>query len=298
LILITLQVIVNKSDAYRVSIVFVDWRNATPERFPMEAGLMGCDIEQCRSWFQFFTKGFLQSDADDADRENIRLKIDHSLRVLDRAFQITAAMDIDEDTKGLAHIGALFHDVGRFPQYMLYRTFVDRQSVNHALLSVDVLRKDGVLRDLPETSRRQILGAIWLHNRFSISSGLSPKLDLLARIIRDADKLDIFFIMVSRLQSDSSTNNTVLFHLKPHPSAYTKTIMVDIRSGRLGRYDEMVWINDFKLLLCSWIYDFNFDISREILSKSGLFESLLSLLPDLPEMVSLKKQLRPLLCIE
>ena len=255
--------------------------------------MAGYDIEQCRSWFQSFTKGFLQSVADDADRENIRLKIDHSLRVLDRAFQITAGMDINEETKGLAHIAALFHDVGRFPQYMFYRTFVDRQSVNHALLSVDVLRKNGVLRGLPEISRRQVLGAIWLHNRFSISSGLSPKLDLLARIIRDADKLDIFFIMVSRLRSDSSTNDAVLFHLKPHPSAYTMTIMEDITSGRLGRYEEMVWINDLKLLLCGWIYDFNFDISREILLKSGLLESILSLLPDLPEMACLKKQLLP-----
>lgn len=258
---------------------------------------MGYDIGQCRAWFQSFTNDFFQSDADDADRENIRLKIDHSLRVLDRAFQITAAMDIDEETKGLAHIAALFHDVGRFPQYMRYRTFVDRQSVNHALLSVDVLRKNGVLQGLPEISRRQVLGAIWLHNRFSISSGLSPKLDLLARIIRDADKLDIFYILVSRFRSDSSTDNTVLFHLKPHPSAYTRTIMEAITSRRLGRYDEMVWINDFKLLLCGWIYDLNFDISREILLKSGLFESMLSVLPDLPEMVSLKKLLRSSLSI-
>ncbi len=253
---------------------------------------MGCAMEQYRSWFDSFTESFFRNASENGDKENLRIKIDHSLRVLDKASRITASLDMDDTMRGLARIVALFHDVGRFPQYVRFKTFNDAQSVNHALLALDILRKNGVLSGLPKEHRRLVLGAVWLHNHFSISPRLSPKLGLLARIIRDADKLDIFHIVVSHLSTGSSRNDVVTLHLKPHPTAYTGTIADDIGRRKLGRYEEMVWINDFKLLLCGWVYDLNFPVSRTMLLESGDLENLLALLPEEPRIVSIKKQLR------
>jgi hypothetical protein len=249
-------------------------------------------MEEYRSWFDSFTGEFIRKAVENGDKDNIRIKVDHSFRVLDNMNRITASLALDDAMRELARIVALFHDLGRFPQYMRYKTFNDGESENHALLALKVLRENGPLAALSREHRRLVLGAIWLHNRFSISPGLSRNLSLLARAIRDADKLDIFRIMVSHLKADSPRNDLVTLHLKPHPTAYTKSIAGAVRSGKLGRYEEMAWINDFTLLLCSWIYDFNFPASRKMLLDSGHFETVLALLPEERELGTLKERLR------
>ncbi len=53
----------------------------------------------------------------------------------------------------------------------------------------------------------------------------------------------------------------------------------------------MVWLNDFKLLLCSWLYDLNFPVSLRLLQAKGYFGALLEALPATEEFVSLRQQL-------
>lgn len=226
------------------------------------------------------------------DQKNIAIKIDHSLRVLDNAGRIAESIGLEPQLAMLSRLAALFHDVGRFPQYARFRTFNDRISANHARLSVDVLRESSILFDLAPERRRLVLGAIFLHNRRNIPPGLAPNLDLMARIIRDADKLDIFPVLLSHLEPGSPQNGVVTLHLKPHPIAYTRTILDDLRSKKMGKYDEMVWLNDLKLLLCSWVYDLNFPLSRRMLLELGYIERLFDLLPQSPEIFALRRQLK------
>lgn len=214
------------------------------------------------------------------------------MRVLGAAARITASIAISDTMRDLAHITALYHDVGRFQQYEYFKTFDDSRSINHSLLALDVLRERKVLLDLSPAHRRLVLGAIWLHNRLAVPAGLSPGLDLLARIVRDADKLDIFFLMLDYFNSGGTRNDVVTLHLEDHPTAYTESVFEDVKSGKQGKYREMAWVNDVKLIMCGWVYDLNFPASRKILTETGRFENLLSLLPDAPEMASLKEKLR------
>ena len=57
-------------------------------------------------------------------------------------------------------------------------------------------------------------------------------------------------------------------------------------------YQEMVWVNDFKLLLCSWIYDLNYPVSRRVVRERGYLEELLGYLPQNSEFKRLGEQLR------
>lgn len=241
-------------------------------------------------WFLSFAQGFFQGSLE--DDKNIQIKIDHSLRVLENARKITQSVDLDEDLARLSHLAALFHDVGRFPQYAKFRTFNDRISVNHARVSVEVLRKVDILSELNSRDRRLVLGAIFLHNRRHVPSGPSPHLDVMARIIRDADKLDIFTVMLSHLEPGTPRNGVVTLNLKPHPTAYTAKFLHDVQFRKMGKYDEMVWINDLKLLLCGWVYDLNFPVSRGIILEQGHIERIFDLLPKEPEFISLREKLR------
>lgn len=128
------------------------------------------------------------------DRSNgkIELKIVHTLAVADVMDRLTEALQLSGRQRRLAHICAVFHDIGRFEQVRRYDTFLDHLSVDHAELGCEVLEQEKLLRELPEMEQRMVLTAIRNHNRFQIEEGLEGETLLLCKLIRDADKCDIF----------------------------------------------------------------------------------------------------------
>ncbi len=242
------------------------------------------------TWFKHYTASFSQAKL--KDQQCIDLKIHHSFRVLGHAITIAESLGLDPVLTNLTHLAALFHDLGRFPQYARFRTFHDGDSTNHAKLSIDVLRESDVLGDLPPEERRLVLAAIFLHNRPSIPGRVSPQLNKMARIVRDADKLDIIAVMISYFSSAQTTKDAITLDLKPHPTAYTEKILLDIQSGSLGKYEDLVWVNDLKLFYCGWVNDLNFPVSRKIFLEKNHLPRLFGLLPHSPELRALEGQLK------
>lgn len=250
---------------------------------------MTYNLNQHIEWFKEYSEHFAQGTSHDL--ENVSIKRDHSLRVLRNAIKISISLGIVGELAQLIQLAALYHDVGRFPQYERFRTFNDRHSANHAALSVAVLRETNALALLIPEHRRLVLGAVFLHNRQVISQRLPDKLDLMARIVRDADKLDIFPVLIAHFAPDSPVNGVVTLGLKSHPTAYTERILEKVQAGEIIKYEEMVWINDLKLLVCSWVYDLNFPVSRKTILEESHIETIFGSLPKSPEFIALKKQL-------
>lgn len=128
----------------------------------------------------------------DDSNGKIKLKIIHTLAVADVMDKLTAALHLSEHQRYLAHICAVFHDIGRFEQVKRYNTFVDSKSVDHAALGCEVLEEEGFLNDLEVEDRNRIITAIRNHNQFVIEEGLDEETLLLCKLIRDADKCDIY----------------------------------------------------------------------------------------------------------
>lgn len=86
------------------------------------------------------------------DRSNgkIELKILHTLEVAKVMDRLTKKLHLDGETCEMAHICAVFHDIGRFEQVRRYDTFLDHLSVDHAELGCEVLKQEGFLAELPE----------------------------------------------------------------------------------------------------------------------------------------------------
>jgi len=248
------------------------------------------DLNHYIEWFENYSEGF-SGDGNPEDQANLAIKKEHSLRVLDNALRISASLELDGVLAQLTHLAALFHDVGRFPQYQQFRTFNDRNSANHAALSVEVLRKTDALCKLTPQHRRMVLGAIFLHNRQFIPTTIPSLLGIITRIVRDADKLDIFPVLIAHFSPDFPANGVVTLDLRPHPTAYTESIFCKVLSGETGKYEEMIWINDLKLLLCSWVYDLNFPVSRKIVLQAGYLDAIFGSLPPGPKFIALRQQL-------
>lgn len=247
------------------------------------------DLNYFLAWFRNFVGGFLNGDQE--AEKNIRIKREHSLRVLALAQEILVTVALTPELRALAEIAALLHDVGRFPQYQRYGTFRDQVSVNHGSEGVRTLKRSRVLAPLPLAAQRLVLAAVCLHNRRHLPPGLPEPVRLITQVVRDADKLDIISVLVQQFQPQVPYNKVVSAGLRPHPTNYTPEILAQVRQRRQVDYNQMVWLNDFKLLLCSWLYDLNFPGSLWLLTKRGLLAALLASLPLAPEFAALRQQL-------
>jgi hypothetical protein len=226
--------------------------------------------------------GYAQScfPQDRAGQKNMALKLDHSLRVFQEAQTLVKAENIPAHLARTALFAALFHDIGRFAQYVQYQTFNDRESVNHARLAVSTLKQLGFLDHLAEKDRKVVLSAVILHNRRFLPPHLPKQTVVPAWIVRDADKLDIYMVMIQHLQPGAEINPVVTLGLRDEPDRYNEDLLDQILAGELGDYNRMGTLNDFRLLLCSWVFDLNFATARQALHERGYLQSLLKNLPD------------------
>ena len=139
----------------------------------------------------------------DTEDIKIKLKIDHTYRVADIASRI--AVSVGENPDFSWFLG-LLHDIGRFEQLTQYGTFKDADSVDHAELGADILFKDGLIESFPTAffsmvsqngvdERLIAETAIRLHNKLELPGDLDETTALYCKILRDADKVDIFRVL-------------------------------------------------------------------------------------------------------
>lgn len=235
-------------------------------------------LEDLKQWFTGFVAEFYV-DGDDYLNQNLKLKECHTHRVCNEMRQLTAALRLDEDDCRLAEAIGLLHDVGRFPQLQKYRTYKDTESENHCLLGVKVLEETGVLEKLDSVERAVILKAIEFHGAKEL-----PKLDvqteLFAKLIRDADKIDIFELLVEnyRILADEPENFPWEVEF-PDTDECNPEIIDAIVNRQLISYTKIKTINDAKLLQLGWVYDIYFDFSLRQIHDRGYLQSLIDLLP-------------------
>ncbi|MBU0909193.1 MAG: HD domain-containing protein, partial [Proteobacteria bacterium] len=185
----------------------------------------------------------------------------------------TLGRDLALDTRdlGITDAAGLLHDIGRFPQYSTHKTFVDSVSVNHAELGARVLKENLVLRKFSQREQERILTAIRYHNRAVLPADRDRKVHLLSRMLRDADKLDIWRVFTEHNKlSKDARNNTVDQDL-PDGDSCSEKALADIMARKLVDYRHIVSKNDFALMRLAWVYDVNFTHTfREILARNYL----------------------------
>lgn len=225
-----------------------------------------------------------------ANDPNIKLKKDHSLRVVEQARLLNEFERFRAGPAFLSRVAALFHDIGRFEQYTRYKTFKDSDSIDHARLGFKILARQGFLDSLSVSDRRCVRLAVLFHNRHSLPSGLPGETAMVCKALRDADKLDIFPVMLSYFEPESTGNSVVTLGLSDE-NEITPEILEQVKSRRLGDYSRMRYLNDFKLLICSWVYDLNFSYSRRRVLKQGYIQKIFEKLPARLDFRGLEKRM-------
>ena len=191
-------------------------------------------------------------------------------------------------------LAALYHDFGRFRQYHMYGTFSDAQSVNHARLGVREVKRGGVLDREALRVRHLALAGIALHNRFAVPASLGAHdadARAVANAVRDADKLDIMRIMAGHLTGEGPVDPVIALHAENSPRA-TPAILEAVTARRLGAYADLATTTDFKLLVCGWLYDLNYPLSRRLAAREGHLTALLESLPRTEQLAAFAARFR------
>jgi hypothetical protein len=240
------------------------------------------DVRALRTWFSKFVEEYMSGDAD--LRRNMRLKETHTRRVCREALAIGNALGLDAPSLRMIETIVLLHDVGRFEQYRRHRTFSDARSENHAKLTLAILRKRAVLERYDAADRSIIRRAIAYHNLPQIPPGVrDPQVLLFSRLMRDADKLDIWRLVIGYYNAHPDRKNHAIAVGLPDAPGCTKDVLDDLMAGRIVKSAHLRNQNDFKLLQMGWVFDLNFVPTLKTVRRRKYLEKLKAALPDGPE---------------
>lgn len=212
-------------------------------------------FEDYKIFFDNYVKQF------DMDTWGVSLKYKHTYRVVFKCEQIAKSLSLSKKDIELAKIIGLFHDIGRFPQYQKYNSFSDR-NIDHAILGVQVLKEHNVLEN--HKDKDLILKAVLNHSGYQIEKGLSDREVLFCNLIRDADKLDIWELLIE------GKNEAVQYD-----GYYEKEAIETLLSGKpleIIKYSRKM---DRSLVYLGMFFDLNFPYSKEYVTKHHILDGMI-----------------------
>jgi putative nucleotidyltransferase with HDIG domain len=252
----------------------------------METG----QVEKLKVWFTDYVAGFYGDD--DFVNANLKLKEDHSRRVCQQMRYLADAIGLVTNQKMLAEVIAILHDIGRFQQFSQYRTYKDIDSVDHVKLSIEIINQTGILADFEAGENRLIKKAIEYHGVRELPAGLNGELLVFAQLIRDADKLDVYYLMSQCYKAGKDDKfYSQLEQEYPDLPEISTEVLNDILNERRIDYKILRTLNDFKIMQLGWVYDINFKATFERIKQFKLLEGLARYLPAGPDSEKIKNKI-------
>ncbi len=237
------------------------------------------DLLYFKKWFADYVATFTSEDPE--VQTNIDLKREHTLRVCRASREIGLDLNLSPNDLRLAEIAALFHDIGRFEQFTRHRTFSDKRSFNHAAFGVGLLIKSDVLSRLGIFEQELIIKSISSHNMLELPDEDDETIRLHQRLLRDADKLDIWWVVSDYYRERAAGKiNPGLELNQPDTPGISPAVFERIMNGETVLFADLQNLNDFKLLQIGWVFDVNFAPTLRRLKERGYLDMIRSHLPD------------------
>lgn len=256
----------------------------------------------------------------------IQLKVEHTFHVAELCDQIARSLALSEEDIDLAWLMGMLHDLGRFEQLRQYGTFSDADSVDHAALAVKLLFEEGLIEEYlpasviyenggglsasdrkgeplsaPDRKGEPLSGsdqkgdahsllrtAIANHSAYRLEQGLSRREEQFCHILRDADKLDIFRVIVEK-------DMDKIYHFSPGQlaqSGVTEEVVQAFREHHAVLRSLKKKPADFVVGNAALAFELVFPISRRLAIEQGYLKKILAFSSDNPETRKIFEELR------
>ena len=236
-------------------------------------------FEKLKTWVNKYIDSFYCDD--DFINANIELKQAHTARVCDEMLYLTNSLSFEPHQEIIAQAISLLHDIGRFKQFQKYRTYSDCRSINHNELGLKIIAENHLLEDINPDDKNIIEKAIEYHSLKEIPENIDTKVELYSKLIRDADKLDIYYVVIEYY--NQYTNDPDSFRLElelPDIPEYSSELIDSLITGERFDYKKLKSWNDMKLLQLGWVYDMNFAATFTRLKERECLQQIADFLPD------------------
>lgn len=201
----------------------------------------------------------------------ITLKYNHSYRVSQVSNILANSLGLDIEDVDLATTIGFIHDIGRFEQIKQFDTLSDINTMDHADFGAYLLFDKGLISKFYNKVEDYeiIKTAVSGHNKYSIDKEYDDRTLLHLKIIRDADKIDIFNIWANldelELKTDGEISDKVreefFYHYMIHNE--NKKTNADSIIGTL-----------------SYLYDINYNESFGYINSKKLITNLYNRIED------------------
>ncbi|MBV5315967.1 MAG: HD domain-containing protein [Prolixibacteraceae bacterium] len=239
-------------------------------------------LKECRLEFEAYFQSLVVDLSENQYRiDDVRA---HSLRVVNNSLLVSKIVLQNDEDKRIAEVIALFHDLGRASLIAKGTASPTNIQRDHALLSVQLVQKMDFYAKLPVDTQLIIQKSIENHNKLKL-----PKLDneqqtLFARLLRDADKLDIFDSSYRFFKEKMGVQPIMTFDLVNTPEVSEK-IIKSIMAGKTAAVEDMKTMNDYKLLLISMAFDLNFKYTFRLISEKQYIQKIYETLPKRDQII-------------
>jgi hypothetical protein len=243
------------------------------------------DLERVKEGFDRYVRSF------DLSNPMIRLKYKHSYDVMKIGEKLTAFLAWPDGQAKVGVAACLLHDTGRFSQYRDFGTYYDGSSVDHGERGREELRtafsisKEGSMGDgLDREARTVTLEAVRWHNKKTLpeAGAITPQGIPICRLVRDADKLDVFTLVLRRMD-EGTVGDLLPRHEIDAP--LSAALLDEVEERWSGSYKNASSLLDFLLIQLTWALDVNFAPSLEMLEKDGVLARIRDRFPKDDERV-------------
>lgn len=205
----------------------------------------------------------------DVTNSRIKGKQRHSIRVENISKLIAEDLKLNQEEIDLAMLIGLLHDIGRFEQEKQYHTFNDLKSFDHGDYGAELLRK--LIRNFIDIDKYDniIFQSVRNHNKLKIDENLNEQENFFAKIVRDADKLDIMDETINLFYKE--TENLVN---ESDISEYTLNFVRNHQTVETPKNVEILYL-DGVVRTIAFVFDLNYKKSFEILKEQDYINRII-----------------------
>ncbi len=189
-------------------------------------------------------------------------KLEHIMRVSNISRNLAKTLDFTEEQIKLAELIGLLHDIGRFEQYKIIDKTI---KFNHGEAGVGILKKDNYIRKFIREEQYDdiILTAVYEHNRYELSQGLTKEQELFSKIIKDADKIDLLYEGAEIYWQKSEEIHEI------EAGKLSKKMLENFYQYKLADSRNSISKTDQILRFASYVFDINFSYSFKVLKENN-----------------------------